>query len=414
MRPDRRTLILLGVGAVLWTAALAFLLGSEQNGLIDLRVYRTGGSAWLRGHDLYDPAFPYGLGPDLPFTYPPISAVLFAALTVLPWWLAVAVVIGGSLAALAWACRIAARRLGEQHRPAGWAALLAVGAVAAAPLTEPVRETISFGQVNMVLAGLIAADCLLRRTPWPRGALIGVAAAVKLTPAAFALYFVARRQWRPAFVMVAAFAAVGLLGWALAPGDTRAYWFGVLLDPARIGGLEFTSNQSLRGLVARFGLPDGVESVAWLGLSALVGVLALYGVAALRRHGDDVAALLVTATAALLVSPVSWSHHWVWVVLGLLWLADRARRLRTRSSYAVLTVVLLVFATAPHWWLPYRGGAELEWNPAQHLLGNAYVWCGLATVLAAAVYAYRRRGADPDETGPYPAERPNLPSPSIG
>jgi len=404
MRGYRRLLVVLAVAGALWIAALAMLLGTEQNGLIDLSVYRTGGEAWLRGMALYDKAFPAPLtGPRLPFTYPPLAAVLFASLTVLPWWLAVAVVVGTGIAGLAVACWLAAARLAERN---GWlgdgrarVALLAAAAVGAAPLLEPVRESVSFGQINLLLVGAIAADCLMRRTPWPRGALIGLAAAVKLTPAAFVLFFLARRQWRPVLAAAASFVAAGLLGLLLAPGDTRDYWFGALLDPARIGGLEFTSNQSLRGLLHRLGLAGGVEAATWLGLSAVVGVLALLGVAALRRSdqgrpdqgrpGDDVAALLVTASAALLVSPVSWSHHWVWAVLGLLWLAEYAARTRTRTGVALLVGALAVFTAAPFWWLPYRNERELHWSVGQQLLGNAYVWVALAVVIAGAVSAVR-------------------------
>jgi alpha-1,2-mannosyltransferase len=396
---DRRLLAVLLVGAVLWTVALTKLLGSEQLALIDLQVYRTGGEAWLRGVPLYDGAFPAPLpGPPLPFTYPPLAAVLFAILAVLPWWVAVAVFVGTGIAGLAVACWLAARRLTGDRAEA---VLLAAAAVGTAPLIEPVRETVSFGQVNLLLVGAIAADCLLRRTPWPRGALIGLAAAIKLTPAAFVLYFVARREWRPVLTAAVAFVAGSLLGLLLAPRDTGDYWFGALLDPNRIGRLEFASNQSLRGLLHRLQLPGGVETVAWISLSALVGVLALIGISALRRsdHGrqaDEVAALLVTAAAALLVSPVSWSHHWVWAVLGLLWLAAYARRARSRTTGVVLLVgTLAVFAAAPFWWLPYRDGREWTWSFGQQLLGNAYVWVALAVVLAGAVAAVRaRRTAD--------------------
>jgi len=258
----------------------------------------------------------------------------------------------------------------------------------------------AFGQINLLLVAAITADCLLRRTPWPRGALIGLAAAIKLTPAAFVLFFVARRQWRPVLVSVLSFVAAGLLGLLLAPRDTRDYWFGVLLEPARVGGFEFASNQSLRGLLHRLGLQPAVETVTWLGLSAAVVVLAILGVAALHRRGDDLAALLVTAAAALLVSPVSWSHHWVWVVLGLLWLAEYAGRTRGLAGRALLVGTLAVFAASPFWWLPYRNGRELDWSPGQQVLGNAYVWVALAVVAAGAVVAVRARRttpATPDE-----------------
>jgi alpha-1,2-mannosyltransferase len=392
LRADwRMLLVLAGVALALWAFALPNLLGSEQQGLIDLRVYRTGGLAWLQGVSLYDPAFPAPLdGPRLPFTYPPLAAVIFAGLAVVPWWVAVALVVATALASLTLASWLAATRLTDDRLRL---ALMATGAVAIASTLEPARETISFGQVNLLLMSAIAADCLLPRTPWPRGALIGLAAAVKLTPAAFVLFFLARRQWRPALAAVGTFAAAGLLGALLAFIDSRDYWFGALLDPSRIGGLDFASNQSLRGVLHRLGLPAGSEVLAWLGLSVAVCALAVVGIRWLRGRGDDVGALLVTAAAALLMSPISWSHHWVWAVLGVLWLGDFVQRRHRRLGLLLLTGVCLVFVSAPHWRVSTRDGRELHWSLGEHLLGNAYVWVALTVVIVAAVAAARVRGS---------------------
>jgi alpha-1,2-mannosyltransferase len=403
LRHDRHLLAaLLVAGAAAWAVALVLLLDS---GLIDLQVYRTGGQAWSDGVPLYDRTFPAPLpGPALPFTYPPLAAVLFAGLAALPWWVAVAFVTGAGIAGLVLAGRLMASRLmagrlvasrlvasrlvaGRLTEDRRRAAVLTAAAVAIAPLLEPVRESVSFGQINLLLLGVIAADCLLPKTPWPRGMLIGLAAAIKLTPAAFVLFFVARRQWRPVLVAAGTFIAAGVAGLLLAPSDTREYWLGALLDPSRIGGLEFTSNQSVRGVLHRLGLPPGIESFGWLGLSSAIGVLALIGVAELRRRGDEPGALLVTAAAALLVSPVSWSHHWVWVALGLLWLGALAWRRRSALLAALAAFVTAVFIAAPHWQLPYREGRELSWALWQHLVGNAYFWCALTVVIVAAAAA---------------------------
>jgi alpha-1,2-mannosyltransferase len=201
------------------------------------------------------------------------------------------------------------------------------------------------------------------------------------------LFFIARRQWRPVLVAAATFVAAGVAGLLLAPSDTREYWLGALLDPSRIGGLEFTSNQSVRGVLHRFGLPPGIESFTWLGVSAVIGVLALIGIAALRRRGDEPGALLVTAAAALMVSPVSWSHHWVWVAPGVLWLGALAWRRRSVPLAALAAFVAAVFIAAPHWRLPYREGRELSWVWWQHFIGDAYFWCALAAVIVAAAAA---------------------------
>jgi alpha-1,2-mannosyltransferase len=447
MRDDRPLLVVLVGGAVLWTAALVALRGAEDSSLIDLAVYRTGGFAWLHGVPLYGADFPGPLpGPRLPFTYPPLAAMIFAGLAVLPWWSAVAVVTGGGAAALALACRLIALPpagttlppvgtqppvdakqpragmtqplAGANQSPAGMTqplagtrqspagatlppagvrqpdrqvvALLVAAALAVAPLLEPVRETLRLGQVNLVLLGMITADCLLRRTPWPRGAMIGLAAAVKLTPAAFVLFFLARRQWRPAVTAAATFGAAALAGLLIAPRDSLGYWTSALFDPTRIGHLEFAGNQSLRGVLHRLELPAGLEIMLWLGSCAAVVTLALRGVRALRERGDEPAALLVTAAAALLVSPVSWSHHWVWAVPGLLWLGRRAVLVPSRAGWLLPVGVLAVFMSSPFWSLPYRDGREFGWTSGQHLLGDAYLWVGLAVVLASAAAAALR------------------------
>ena len=67
----------------------------------------------------------------------------------------------------------------------------------AALFLEPVRNTLNYGQVNVALMALVAADCLAAAPRWPRGALVGLAAAVKLTPAAFVLFFLLRRDSGP-------------------------------------------------------------------------------------------------------------------------------------------------------------------------------------------------------------------------
>ena len=74
---------------------------------------------------------------------------------------------------------------------------------------EPLRANLEFGQINVVLMTLVIADCVPRRTYWPRGALLGVAVALKLTPAVFLLYFLLRRDRRAAVTTVR--------GWRFAP-----------------------------------------------------------------------------------------------------------------------------------------------------------------------------------------------------
>lgn len=387
--PRRVVLVLVAAAVACWAGAVAAVFAGPGEGFIDLVVYRAGGRAWATGVALYGPQFPDLVTPrPLPFTYPPISAVLFAPLAAVPLPVAAAALTAASLAALAGLLLLVARRL--EPDPAR-AALLAGSVVVLGTLSEPVRETLTFGQVNLLLAGLVAADCLLVRTRWPRGALIGLAAAVKLTPAVFVLYFVARRQWRPALVAAAAFGVATGIGFLAAPRSSVGYWFGVLGDPDRIGSAAFASNQSLAGLLRRLGALPPAGTVLWAVLSAVVVLVALVAVHRLRGRADDVGALLVVAAAGLLCSPVSWSHHWVWAAPAVLWAAHRAWGAASWRRWALVVTAGAVFAVGPHWLVSDRDDDIPRWGLAEQLVGNAYLWCALAVLLGALAAGLRTR-----------------------
>ncbi|WP_434445488.1 glycosyltransferase 87 family protein [Lentzea sp. E54] len=338
----RRGWAVVAAGGVVWVFVQSF-----GSGVLDLRVYLTGGAAWQSGTDLYTSDFN---GPNgLPFTYPPFAAMLFSGFSPLPLPVAAVVFTAAGIALFTAACRVAV-----PHPEA------AFGLAAVCLLLEPLRGGLGLGQINMILIGLVALDCLLPRTPWPRGLLVGLAAAIKLTPAIFVLFFLSRKQWRPALTAVAAFAACGLIGWVLAPGQSQQFWFHAMLDPHRVGGLAYSANQSLRGLLFRLGVPESVWLVSAL---AVVAVTVLV----LPRLRDDLTAVIAVAAAGLLISPVSWSHHWVWVAPALVLLHGRVR-----------IAVAAVFAVGPHWLLPTAGDRELAWTWWQHLVGNAYLWLALA------------------------------------
>ncbi|NGY64601.1 DUF2029 domain-containing protein [Lentzea sp. NEAU-D13] len=348
-----------------WVAASAaaltwICLRSFSSGLLDLRVYLAGGEAWRAGTDLYTADFTAPLG--LPFTYPPFAAMLFSGLTPLPLPIIAVLFTAAAIALFTAACTAAAQRV-----------QVGLGLAALCLVLEPLRGGLDLGQINMILIGFVAADCLLPRTPWPRGMLVGIAAAIKLTPAIFVLFFLSRKRWRPALTAVGTFAGAGLIGWLLAPDQSKQFWFEAMLDPGRVGGLAYTANQSLRGLLFRLGAPEAV----WLLLCVVVLAVTLV---VLPRLRDDLTALLAVAAAGLLISPVSWSHHWVWIAPALLLLHGWVR-----------IAVGAVFALGPHWLLPATGDKELAWTWWQHLIGNAYVWLGLAFLGWCAIKAMRDR-----------------------
>jgi alpha-1,2-mannosyltransferase len=372
---------------VLALTGLGFaVLATLGKGFIDLEVYRVGGQTWLAGLELYSRQFPAPLqGPALPFIYPPFAAILFSVATFVPWSVAVVWFLLVSLVALYLSCVAVAQRL-EQRRTV---ALLGAAAIATVLVwAEPVRQNLSFGQINLLLMLLVTADCLVRHPRWPRGTLIGIAAAIKLTPVLFLLFFIARRQWRPVIVAIASFLSASLLALALAPADSVQYWMHTMFDLNNRVGVAFHTNQSLRGMLHRFGLAPGVESALWCGLSLIVVGCAWFAATRLRARGEDALALFVIATAGLLASPLSWSHHWVWIAPALVALAYAWLRLSRAYLVILIATLAAIFGIGPHSLLPHDSGRELTWAFWQHLVGNSYVWIGVA-LLGWALYRVR-------------------------
>ena len=62
-------------------------------------------------------------------------------------------------------------------------------------------------------------------------------------------------------------------------------------------------------------------TIPWIILAILVVIAGLVTAALLYRAGQPVPAMLACALTGLLVSPLSWDHHWVWVAPGIALLA---------------------------------------------------------------------------------------------
>ncbi|RDI68522.1 alpha-1,2-mannosyltransferase [Nocardia pseudobrasiliensis] len=297
--------------------------------LVDLHVY-VGGAADLGTGHLYD--FTYSeKTPDfpLPFTYPPFAAVLFYPLHYLPFTV---VAIGWLLlivAALYAVVRIAlSMLLGEAARESRWRTA-AIGWTAVGLWLEPVRTTIDYGQVNvfLVLAGMIAA---YSTRWWLSGLLVGIAAGVKLTPAVTGFYLAARRRWAAVLCSAAVFGATIGLSFLISAGETRTYFGPLLGDAHRIGPVGSVWNQSLRGALSRLlghdaGSPWTLAGHRipfgpwWLAAVAVITVLSVFAWRALA-FDDRLGQLLVVQLFGLMVSPISWSHHFVWLLPLILWL----------------------------------------------------------------------------------------------
>lgn len=376
-------LLALAVSLFVVSAAICYL-AKFWHGYIDLQVYRNGARAWLDGKDLYGPMPPvYGLG--LPFTYPPLAALFFAPLAIMPLvvseW-AVLIVSVASLGVTLWLVL-------DRIRPTlTWQTRLSLvlGGVALLQMLEPIRQTYGFGQINLVLMAAVALDCLARKPFWPRGMLIGIAVSVKLTPGGYLLYFLLRKDWKGAITLVLSSIGAILVGFALFPHDSPQYWFHTLFDTGRIGPPWYAGNQSLKGFAFRLGFAESVSTMIWVVLSVIAIALAAVWMKRLLDVGATVAALMVNAAAVLLVSPVSWSHHWVWIAPALIVAADAiARGHRNPWFTGTVGLAAVMFAVGPMWLLPHDHDRELGWAWWQQILGSSYVLFTMAIFVVAAL-----------------------------
>ena len=320
-------------------------------------------------------------GMRLPFSYPPIAAVALSPLSLMPMAVAGTLLTLASVALTAVVLRLFLRY------GAGAGSWWTVGwLLPVALLLEPVRNTLNYGQVNVLLMALVAADCLLPDTRWPRGALVGLAAALKLTPAAFVLFFLCRGDRRAAGTSAVSFAACTAAGFALDWHDSVRYWTSIVVQTTRPGSLLFCANQSIQGVLARAGLdprtPTG--TAAWLAASAVVLVLAWFGMRRACAASDDAWALSLNAFAALLISPISWSHHWVWAAPALLLLAVRGLQDKNRALLAAALTGLAVFAAGPQWWFPHTENREAHWAAWEQVIGGSYVILAAVILLISA------------------------------
>jgi alpha-1,2-mannosyltransferase len=365
---------------------------------IDLQVYRYGVQAWWDGHDLYGLLPPVANGAQLPFVYPPFAVLILSPLVLLPWDAAVVTLYVLSTICLALTLYLVSR--------VAWPPLGRAGGIMAAslalPLTvflEPVSQTYQFGQVSLVLMALVTIDCLAGKTVWPRGFGIGLAAAIKLTPAAFILFFLIRKDYRAAGRAGITFAVAAAVGFATDFRASVQYWFHGGLSGGGVSGTAFKTNQAIEAALVRTGLNGAVEKAVWIAvIVALVAVVAL----AMRR-AEPALALMANAGLALLISPTSWSHYYVWVAPALLvLLAYGARRASDRSwlavawfGWAALTATL--FYLAPFQDLPPTAFpiVHVHWNWPQQLSAATYPLVGVGLLLAFAIPRLRRPKPEP-------------------
>ena len=358
---------------------------------IDIDVYRMGGQAWLDNHPLYshDAKFHTPIGLNLPFTYPPLAAVIFCPFAWLGMPAASITITLITLALLLVSTMIVLTRMdvwetsrvvpGPAWLRRWWLTVLIVAA--ATIWLEPIKANFAFGQINVVLMTLVIAECVPRRTPWPRGLLLGLGIVLKLTPAVFLLYFLLNRDRRAVLTSLASVVAALAVGFALAWQDSWEYWTDTVRDTDRIGSASLNTNQNIAGTLARLGLSDHQRFLPWVAACFLVLALTIWAARRVLRAGEPTLAVICIALFGLVTSPVSWSHHWVWMLPTVVVTAVLAWRRRN--------VVMAVVSAA--------GAALMVWTPIdlmpkhhevtaplwRQLAGVSYLWWALATLVAA-------------------------------
>ncbi len=382
-RGRRKLLLLIGVAALaVAVSAYALTVAAHPAGALlggyDLRVYHDAGLI-TRHH----------------------SATLYS------WQLAPgirAVTVWMTFGALGWPGRA---RLGI---------VCAIGAVTF--WTEPVQRTLHLGQVELLLMVLVVWDLRQPSRRWWQGAGIGLAAGIKLVPLIFIPYLVLTGRFRQATVAVTALAVTVAAGWAVLPAASAAWWLGPdFLRAGRTGFVGFVANQSLRGVITRLAGDVNAATPAWLAISAATFVLGLTAAALLHHSGRPAQGWAACALTGLLVSPVSWDHHWVWIAPILAVLADqavRARGVARWSGWALLATVALLFGAWPSLWrshaplvpwglIWYAPGthaaayshvrpSEYHWHGLALLAGDGYILAGLvlfAMMVGSAALAWR-------------------------
>jgi len=374
-----------GVLAVAGFVAQVVLDPGAPLPLVDLSAYQIAGDRVLDGVALYDAPLIGTTKGVFEFVYTPFSALLFVLITAFDGAAFIVVGLLVNLALLVGIVWVGLVQLG--HERSGRLPVVALALAGVLLWCQPVRETLVFGQINLFLAALVLVDLVLpARVRW-KGALIGIATGIKLTPAFFVLYLLVTKQYRAVAVAVGASVATVLVGALVLPADSVTFWSGAFLDPARVGVPTDPGNQTLRGLIARTLGAEGAAQLLWSVLAAVIAVAGLWLAARLSRSGRELAAVLVCGLTATAVSPFSWVHHWVWLGVLLVHLLDRALR---RGTVAAWPALVGTAAISVYGFFAVMSGlvGMLGWpdgNVVAVLYQSAYVWFTVAVLVVVAV-----------------------------
>ena len=351
--------------------------------MVDLDVYRRAGSMLLDGGDFYD------LPGELQFLYPPLAAVLAVPLALLPT----------TVVQIGWTVAGAIGLVAILHRfgLTGW--VLSLSGAAVVYVVQPVVQTLAFGQLGIFLVALVVLDLapgprVFQRRLLPEGLMTAVAGAIKLTPAIFVVYLLAVRKFRAFWVALITGVVITLLSAVIAPAASYEFWTRLAHGDTGLGHsvIYFTNQSVMADIVRIFGVGP-TPTVVGLVLSAVVAGAGVYAAVLWHRLGDIRLAISLCGVTGLLVSPVSWLHHFVWIVpLAMSLIVRRPKDARGLPTWFLALSWFFVgwVAVAPFMKLPSGADLELQWTWSQHLLASITALAGLA-LLAGAIIVARPR-----------------------
>lgn len=394
---------LLGVIIATVTTAIQVMLTDFP---IDMIIYREGVKAFMAGNEVY--SVPMIAGDiALPFLYPPFGALVMVPLA--GDWFSdamagdIVIILSNLLIGLVLLLLAFALNKQRTNRFASSDVIAVTALVWGIVLIfEPVRLNNGFAQINIILMALVALDLIPRkRLKWlPQGWLIGIAAAIKITPLAMLLYFLVRKEIKP--IITAGISAIVATAIAAAVRwDVAWEYFTVNLLSMGSGGeigvqTAYQSNSSLKGFLERLytsqeamDTASMITTIIWFCLAIITVVLGGWLMIALNKRGLNIEAFMINAFIMLLISPVSWSHHWIWLTIAIPVLFYRAITWRHLSWVSGIMVSilglwsLLILTTPPKW---YWGDSINVWEQELvfKIVMSDFIWFAIATMAVTA------------------------------
>ncbi|WP_169509078.1 glycosyltransferase family 87 protein [Actinopolyspora mortivallis] len=364
-------LSVVALGWELWTRV------SVQEFWPDHDVYRRAVDAWLHGENVMPSSSPITNEDPLPWVYPPFALLTLAPLAVLPLKVDITLLYLLNTAALVVTFHLVLRRVwGSGDRLFCFALSLVLAR--ASLFLGPVSGCFAQGQINIVLMGMVVADCLTRNPRWPRGMLIGLAAAVKIIPGAFVLLFLMRKNFRAAGTAVATGALATLAGFVIAFEASVKYWF--TQGPAASAfGSPLRSNQTVLAVLNRTDLPAGLQISLWLLACVVLGGVTVYCV----RNSSDTLSVMTIGLVALLISPTSWSNHWVWLAPTVLFMVVYGLKNYSKLWLSLSVLSVSVIFWSPFGRLPLDRDLMLNLSPVDQFRAASFVVLGFLVVALA-------------------------------